>query len=163
MEKILLSVYNSPKKMKLLKIVSMVSAYLSAAFFVVQLATHFLAADYKVALSVGLAAAVGFIVVTVMRKIINLPRPYEVYTFYEVTPRDKKGQSFPSRHCYSAAVIATLGWIFSPLVTVAVGILTVLIAVTRVVTGIHFVRDVLVGIGMGMFFGGVGLTLAYIL
>ena len=108
-------------------------------------------------------AAVGFIVVTVMRKIINLPRPYEVYTFYEVTPRDKKGQSFPSRHCYSAAVIATLGWILSPFVTVAVGIMTLLIAVARVVTGIHFVRDVLVGIALGMFFGGIGLAFAYLI
>lgn len=163
MQKILMNVYNSPAKMKLCKIISTVCAFAAAAFFGVQLLSHLLLTEYKVAISIASASALGFIIVTVMRKIINLPRPYEVYPFYEITPRDKVGQSFPSRHCYSCAVIAVSGWILSPFVTVAVGIMTLLIAVTRVVTGIHFVRDVLVGIAFGMFFGGIGLAFAYLI
>lgn len=163
MERILKNIYNSPGKMKLCKIISAVSAYVAAAFFGVQLLMHLLSADFVIAAAAAGSAALGFVLVTVMRKIINLPRPYEVYSFYDAPSRDKKGESFPSRHCYSASVIAVLGWLVSPLVTVAVGLLTLLIAITRVVTGIHFVRDVLCGIALGLLFGGAGLALAYLI
>lgn len=149
--------------MKLCKMISAVCAYAAAAFFGVQLLIHLLSGEFIFAASAAGAAALGFVTVTVMRKLINLPRPYEVYSFYEVPPRNKQGEGFPSRHCYSATVIAVLGWLISPLLTVAVGILTLLIAVMRVVTGMHFVRDVLCGIGLGLLFGGAGLAIAYLI
>ena len=97
---------------------------------------------------------------TVARKLINLPRPYEVYDFYVVKPREKKGESFPSRHCYSAFVISALSWLVSPMVFAGLLILATLIATTRVLLGIHFVRDVACGGLAGIVFGALGVILA---
>ena len=46
----------------------------------------------------------GFIVLSVFRYLINRPRPYEKFGIAPVIPKDKKGQSFPSRHVYSAFI-----------------------------------------------------------
>ena len=94
-----------------------------------------------------------------MRKTINAPRPYEVFDASPVIPKDTRGNSFPSRHAFSIFVIAMtfcaccpLAWVGS--VMLAAG---VLLAVIRVVSGVHFPRDVVVGALLGMLAGFVGL------
>ena len=163
MEKILKGVYENKRKMKMCLALSTVSAWCVATLFVLQLLIHLTDGDYlKLGAAAG-AAALGFITVTVARKLINSKRPYEVYSFYIEPPRSKKGEAHPSRHCYSAAVIATLSWLLSPWLTLGVGVLAAVIAVTRVVTGVHFVRDVLAGLLIGVLFGGAGLLVAFLI
>ena len=41
--------------------------------------------------------AVGFVLVSTLRRIINRPRPYEAFDCPSVIPKDTKGKSFPSR------------------------------------------------------------------
>ncbi len=93
---------------------------------------------------------------TALRLILNLPRPYEIYPLPSLTGKSKKGQSFPSRHCVSASVIALA---FLKLCT-PLGIffiaLSVIIAITRVLSGVHFIKDTLVGTLMGTVFGIIG-------
>ena len=163
MEKLLRNIYEDKVKQKICLVTSAISAWCAALFFGLQLLWHLLLGEYITLAVVAASAALGFILVTVLRKIINAKRPYEIYDFYTVPPRAKLGASHPSRHCYSAAVIATLGWLVSPLVTLAVGILTLIIAVTRVVTGIHFVRDTAAGISLGVLFGGIGLLVNFLI
>jgi len=143
-------------------IISTVCAWCVAVFFVLQLIIHLIDGEYLTLGVVSGASALGFILVTVVRKLINSKRPYEVYEFYKELPREKKGEGHPSRHCYSAAVIATLGWLVSPFLTLGVGLLAAIIAVTRVVTGVHFVRDVLAGLLLGVLFGGAGLLTVFL-
>ena len=45
-----------------------------------------------------LVPGISFALVTVMRKTINAPRPYEVFEAAPVIPKDTHGNSFPSRH-----------------------------------------------------------------
>lgn len=106
-----------------------------------------------------LVPGVSFALVTVMRKAINAPRPYEVFEAAPVIPKDTRGNSFPSRHAFSIFVIAMtfcaccpLAWAGS--VMLAAG---VLLAVIRVVSGVHFPCDVVVGALLGMLAGFVGL------
>jgi membrane-associated phospholipid phosphatase len=95
----------------------------------------------------------GFLILTVFRWLINRKRPYEVYDTPPAIPKDKKGSSFPSRHVYSAFAIAfAFAWIGSVLEIPAVvglaaglALLGVLLAVIRVLSGIHFLSDVLAG------------------
>lgn len=49
--------------------------------------------------------AVSFILVSVFRAKLNARRPYEVYQFQPLIPKDKCGNSFPSRHVFSIFVI----------------------------------------------------------
>lgn len=63
--------------------------------------------------------AAAFVVGTALRAAINRPRPYTKYGFVPLFPKDKTGQSMPSRHCFSAAAIAAAVWyVLPPLGTV---------------------------------------------
>jgi membrane-associated phospholipid phosphatase len=160
MEKLLRSVYESEKKKKCLSIIGKTCVWLNVAFFALVLAILALGEDFKDALIAGGIAVLGYLFVTLMRGLLNRPRPYEVYDFYTVKPKEKSGHSFPSRHCYSALVISTLSWLVSPLVFAALLIAATLIALTRVLLGIHFVRDVVCGAAIGALFGVIGVITA---
>ena len=47
--------------------------------------------------------AAVFVLGTLLRVAINRPRPYEALNFTPLFPKDTKGQSMPSRHCFFAA------------------------------------------------------------
>ena len=56
-------------------------------------------------------SALPFLLFTFFRKSLNAPRPYEVMNFEEMgfpIPSKKRGSSFPSRHVFSATLIATM-------------------------------------------------------
>ena len=67
----------------------------------------------------------------------------------------------PSRHCFSAAAIAATVWYVLPPLGAVLAVLAVIIAVSRVVTGVHFVSDVLAGLAFGLVFAVAGRA-AYI-
>ena len=131
---------------------------LSALAFALLIVSAYLR-EPLLALRIGVAAAVPFFVVTVLRKLVDAPRPYELYSFYETAPKRKSGSSFPSRHVFSSFVIATLSFILSPWLTAAIAIVGVALSVSRVLLGIHFVRDVLAGALIGITSGLIGLVL----
>ena len=97
--------------------------------------------------------AVAFVLVSIMRSLINYPRPFVKYHFDPILPH-KKGQSFPSRHTTSAVVIAMACLYVSIPYGVIMLVLSALVAVTRVMAGIHYIRDVFVGaviaVGLGL-------------
>ena len=105
--------------------------------------------------------AAAFVVGTALRAAINRPRPYTKYGFVPLFPKDKTGQSMPSRHCFSAAAIAATVWYVLPPLGAVLAVLAVIIAVSRVVTGVHFVSDVLAGLAFGLVFAVAGRA-AYI-
>lgn len=92
-----------------------------------------------------LVPATGFIVLSVIRKRMNWPRPYEFGTFPPLLSREGKGSSMPSRHVFSAAIISTVAWGVNPLLSVLGLSLALLLAGVRVLAGLHFIRDVVVG------------------
>ena len=99
-----------------------------------------------------LGPALAFILVTALRKIINRPRPFEVYGIASLVSHGK-GESFPSRHTASALIIAfALGGIwpfFRPLFFT----LACLVALSRLLTGVHYLTDVLAGAAISLFIG----------
>lgn len=110
-------------------------------------------------LRAALVPGISFVLFTVLRKVINAPRPYEVFDAAPVIPKDTRGNSFPSRHAFSIFIIAMTFCACCPLawagpVMMAAG---VLLAVIRVVSGVHFPCDVVVGALLGMLAGFVGL------
>ena len=116
-------------------------------------------ASWQRALCTALALAVPFLLVSLLRRVVNLARPYEVYGFYEVPPRDKHAASFPSRHTLSATLISVLFFSYSLPVGIVLSALTLALAVLRVLLGYHFVRDVAAAI----IIGAVGAVLGMII
>ena len=103
--------------------------------------------------------AVGFLAVTALRAAINAPRPYEALGIPALTPKDTQGKSFPSRHAACAAVIAVTALKAVPPLGGILCVIALLIGLSRVLAGVHFVRDVLCGLLLGGAVGWGGLYL----
>ncbi len=99
------------------------------------------------------------IIVTVLRAIINAKRPYEVYDYTPAVAKNTKGKSFPSRHTVCAFIIAMAFLYISPKLGVIMLLLAAAIGVTRVLSGVHFIRDVIGGAAIGV---GVGVLAFFI-
>lgn len=103
-----------------------------------------------------LAPSISFVIVSIFRRAINAPRPYEVTGKKPMIDKDTKGNSFPSRHVFSIFVIAsTLFFISKPLGLFLMFAGSIL-AVLRVVGGVHFKKDVIAGAIIGILSGLLG-------
>ena len=93
------------------------------------------------------------IFVTLLRKLINSERPYERYGTPSVFNKQTIGESMPSRHTASAFVIA-MAFIYVNLPLGIIGLaVALLIALSRIFAGAHFIRDVLIGAGISILAG----------
>lgn len=100
--------------------------------------------------------AVSFVVVTLFRKIVNEPRPYEKYDLPPVIDKDTRGKSFPSRHVFSVFVIAITVFVRNPVAGCILAVIGIMIAVIRVIGGVHTIWDVAAGAAVGILSGVIG-------
>lgn len=106
-----------------------------------------------------LVPAVSFLLLSVLRRALNFPRPYEVYGIPPTLSKSTAGCSFPSRHIFSLCVIAcAFLWVLPSVGGLLLG-LGVGMAVIRVLLGVHFPRDVLAGAACGLLAGLIGFVL----
>ena len=85
------------------------------------------------------------ILTTVLRKIINAPRPYDIYQI-EPLIKHHSGQSFPSRHTSSAWIIAYACLNVNTVLGIFCIFIALYVAMSRVIAGVHFIKDVIAGI-----------------
>lgn len=117
---------------------------------------------WKLAPLVGVTA-VGFAAVSFFRRRFNAPRPYECCSIAPLIARDGAGKSFPSRHAFSAFAIAASWFAASAPVAVVLLVAAVVLAICRVLGGVHFPRDVVVGALIGSATGALAAFLAALL
>ena len=103
-----------------------------------------------------LIPAISFLLLSLVRHYINSPRPYEKYPIKPLIHKDTKGHSMPSRHVFSSAIIAMCFIHQNSLLGGLLLLITLIEAYIRVVGGVHFVKDVVVGFLIGI---GCGLLL----
>ena len=89
--------------------------------------------------------ASGFVILSFLRKKINAPRPYEEWDIKPLLDRDSPGQSMPSRHVFSATIISMACLHASLSVGVISLVLSALLGLVRVLGGVHYPKDVVVG------------------
>lgn len=97
----------------------------------------------------------SFLLVTLIRKFINQARPYERWDIEPLIAKDTVGQSMPSRHVFSATMIAMCFLSINLWVGIVLLFLSGLLAVCRVLGGMHYPKDVLVGFAIGFVCGGI--------
>ena len=90
-------------------------------------------------------SATGFVILSLLRKKINAPRPYEEWDIKPLLDRDSPGQSMPSRHVFSATIISMVCLHASLSVGVILLVLSALLGLVRVLGGVHYPKDVVVG------------------
>ena len=110
---------------------------------------------YSDLIKIVLVCGISFVLVSVFRYFFNAKRPYAMYDYEPVVAKEKEGQSMPSRHVFSAFVIAMsfayINWKFS----IIFFVVALLIAIHRVLVGVHFVKDVVVGALIGIAAGSI--------
>ena len=89
--------------------------------------------------------ASNFLFISVMRKLLNKSRPYDLFNHTPIVKYSKgKGKSFPSRHTSSAFVIAIsyfyINYIYIGLFMLAVACI---VGLSRIIAGVHFPRDII--------------------
>lgn len=126
--------------------------------YIVSVGLLFIKHDARIWAFIGVPA-IGFLTETLLRAKLNWPRPYEVLPVPALEPKDTKGKSFPSRHAFSAAILSIAFYTLHPILGACLLLFTILIGLCRVLMGVHWIRDVVVGILFGWLFGGIGFFL----
>lgn len=107
---------------------------------------------------VGIYLAVtgtGFVLLSLVRKRLNQARPYEMWAIRPLLEKDSRGNSMPSRHVFSATVISMAVCHYHPLLGGLFLLLSVGLAWVRVLGGVHYPKDVLVGYLLGVMWGSI--------
>lgn len=95
----------------------------------------------------------GFLVVSGFRVAFDAPRPYELLDIDPLIKKATVGQSMPSRHLFSMAMIAMCWLYWCAPVGVVLLLLCAVMGYIRVVGGVHFPRDVIAGALGGVILG----------
>lgn len=88
---------------------------------------------------------VAFLLVTIIRKIYDRPRPTMTMNIKPLIDH-KKGESFPSRHTVSAFSIALALYPINTVLGYIALIIALIVAATRILCGLHHISDVLAAI-----------------
>ena len=100
-----------------------------------------------------LVPASGFVILSLFRKKINHPRPYETWDIAPLLDKDSSGQSMPSRHVFSATIISMASLHASLPVGLVCLLFSALLGLVRVLGGVHYPKDVVVGYACGLMWG----------
>ena len=100
--------------------------------------------------------AVTFAMVTLLRLLINRARPYEALDINPLIKKNKSGQSFPSRHAASVFIIAMAFLYVNIYAGISLLILGAVMCAARVLAGVHYVSDVVVGAVISVILGVFG-------
>lgn len=142
---------NKPFLLRLLRIFNRFMTVVMPIVYLTLLATTYLQQGFgeQVLMYVFVPAA-GFVILSFLRKKINAPRPYEVWEIVPLLDRDSSGQSMPSRHVFSATIISMACLHASLSVGLILLILSAILGLVRVLGGVHYPKDVLIGYACGL-------------
>ena len=148
------SLLRHPQLLQLMRVFNRMMTVLMPLVYMILLGTSFISKGLGQDLAAYiLVPALGFVLLTLVRKWINQPRPYETWEIIPLLDRDSPGQSMPSRHVFSASIISMACLHASLSVGVILLILSVFLGLVRVLGGVHYPKDVLVGYICGLVWG----------
>ena len=137
---------NEPFLLRLLRTFNRFMTVVMPMIYLTLLATTYLQQGLgKQVLIYVFIPASGFVILSFLRKKINASRPYEVWEIVPLLDRDSPGQSMPSRHVFSATIISMACLHASLSVGVILLVFSALLGLVRVLGGVHYPKDVVVG------------------
>lgn len=143
--KMLNKIKSKDSMLKILKILyKLLPTVVIITYPVMLIIKAFISFDFELVVMTGVPAGT-LLIVTALRKLINRKRPYIKYDTEPLIPKKSIGESFPSRHTASAFIIAMSGFSLSPMLAFCLLFIATLIAITRILAGVHYITDVLAG------------------
>ena len=148
------NIENKPFLLRLLRAFNRFMTIVMPMIYLTMLATTYLQQGLgKQVLIYVFIPASGFVILSLLRKKINAPRPYEVWEIVPLLDRDSPGQSMPSRHVFSATIISMACLHASLTMGMICLILSAFLGLVRVLGGVHYPKDVVVGYICGLVWG----------
>ena len=148
------NIKNKPFLLSLLRTFNRFMTVVMPIVYLTMLATTYLQQGLgKQVLIYVFIPASGFVILSFLRKKINAPRPYEEWDIKPLLDRDSPGQSMPSRHVFSATIISMACLHASLIMGMICLTLSAFLGLVRVLGGVHFPKDVLVGYICGLVWG----------
>ena len=154
-ERLMRSVAKRPRLVKALKLYCHLASCVAVAAFSL-LFRFYLNKSPLFAVKYLMMLGIPFVLVSLLRRYLGAPRPYEIYDFFEIRPKDSEKNSFPSRHAFSIFAIGVATWFAYPLFGSILLTLGLLMCMIRVALGYHFPRDVITGAVIGVISSLVG-------
>ena len=148
------SLLRHPRLLQLMRVFNRMMTVLMPLAYLTLLGTSFMSKGLGQELATYIMVpALGFILLTIVRKWINQPRPYEAWEIIPLLDKDSAGNSMPSRHVFSATIISMACLHANLPVGLILLVLSALLGLVRVLGGVHYPKDVLVGYACGLIWG----------
>lgn len=147
---ILIYIHSRPILKKIMLMIVKYSPYITMAIYPF-LIIYLLITNSSILFQVLYKTMGAFILVTIIRKIVNRPRPYESLNI-EPLVAHKKGESFPSRHAVSSMIIGLVCFYVNPILGIFGLSVAIIVCLSRIIAGIHYISDVLVSIIIALLF-----------
>ena len=114
--------------------------------------------DKKIGEALGITVFVSLVLNSIIKVVVQRPRPFLVDSeIQNIRPQTAGGFSFPSGHTQGAATVfgGFAIWVRRRLVSIIVGVIIVMVAISRMYLGVHYLTDVLTGaaLAIGISFG----------
>ena len=136
---------NNPLFLRLLRVFNRFMTVVMPMIYLTLLATTYLQQGLGKQVGIYLfIPASGFVILSLLRKKINAPRPYEEWNIKPLLDRDSLGQSMPSRHVFSASIISMACFHASLSLGIILLVLSAFLSLVRVLGGVHYPKDVVV-------------------
>ena len=148
------SLLRHPQLLQLMRIFNRLMTVLMTLVYMTLLGTSFISKGLGQNLyAYILVPALGFVLLTLVRKWINQPRPYETWEIVPLLDKDSSGHSMPSRHVFSATIISMACLHANLPLGLVLLVFSALLGLVRVLGGVHYSKDVLVGYACGLLWG----------
>jgi len=148
------SLLRHPQLLQLMRIFNRMMTVLMPLAYLTLLGTAFMNKGLGQELAAYIMVpAFGFVLLTLVRKWINQPRPYETWGIVPLLDKDSSGNSMPSRHVFSATIISMACLHANLSAGLVLLVLSALLGLARVLGGVHYPKDVLVGYACGLIWG----------
>lgn len=148
------SLLRYPQGLQLMRVFNRMMTVLMPLAYLTLLGTSFMSRGLgKGFATYILVPASGFVLLTLVRKWINQPRPYEAWGIIPLLDKDSAGNSMPSRHVFSATIISMSCLHANLPAGLILLVLSALLGLVRVLGGVHYPKDVLVGYACGLIWG----------
>ena len=148
------SLLRHPQLLQLMRIFNRLMTVLMTLVYMTLLGTSFISKGLGQNLyAYILVPALGFVLLTLVRKWINQPQPYETWEIVPLLDKDSSGHSMPSRHVFSATIISMACLHANLPLGLVLLVFSALLGLVRVLGGVHYSKDVLVGYACGLLWG----------
>ena len=147
--KITKDIRRSSHGVRILQVTDQALRYVMELFYPLFLLWRFQVGGLSEVLTYILLPGIAFVIFSLIRDWINRKRPYEEWQIDPLIYREGSGHSMPSRHVFSAAMIGMCALSVNALLGIVCLALAAVIAVCRVLGGVHYPEDVIIGYVVG--------------